>query len=154
MEVLVAPWRYDYVTGKIGRSEGCPFCDLKAEDCLFYGQHCAVVMNAYPYATGHVMVVPLRHTSDLLDLTDEEHKEFFDLTRRALKALRAAFGPQGVNMGINLGEAAGAGVATHLHCHLVPRWQGDHNFMQVAAGTSVLPMTVEAAFEALKKVWQ
>lgn len=154
MNVLFAPWRYAYVTGRIPRKEGCPFCELAPEDCVYYGQTCAVVMNAYPYASGHIMVLPRRHIADLTELTAREGEEFFDLQRRSLQALRKAFNPQGVNLGINLGKAAGAGVAAHLHCHLVPRWIGDVNFMGMTARTTVVPMTVEDALEKLRAVWQ
>lgn len=159
MKTLLAPWRHDYVTGAIPRGEGCPFCDLFAspsceDDTVYLGRFCALVMNAYPYTSGHVMVVPFRHVADLTDLTDQEGLEFFDLQRRALEALRRAFHPQGINVGINLGQAAGAGVAGHLHCHLVPRWSGDVNFMQVFSGTAVVPMTVPQALAALKAQWR
>lgn len=154
MNVLLAPWRYAYVTGQIPKTGGCPFCELDPQDCLHLGRTCALVMNAYPYATGHLMVVPLRHVGDLCDLTASEGEEFFDLQRRGIGALRRAFGCQGVNVGINLGKAAGAGVAEHLHCHLVPRWLGDVNFMGMTAQTAVVPMTVEQALEKLRAVWQ
>lgn len=157
MESLCAPWRYDYVTGKTKRQGGCPFCQLKDqsfEGMIFRGEFCAVVMNAYPYATGHVMVIPYDHCSDLNDLNQQQILELMMLVQRSIVALKKAFSPHGFNVGFNLGSAAGAGVEQHLHCHVVPRWNGDVNFMFMLGNTSVTPMTVQQAQKLICEAWQ
>jgi ATP adenylyltransferase len=132
------------VTGLAG-SEGCIFCDaLAATDdvasgVLFRGQRAFVVLNAYPYNTGHVMVAPNRHVGEPRDLDPEESHELTDVTFRSIEVLREGMGPDGFNVGMNLGRIAGAGIPGHLHVHVVPRWSGDTNFMPVVGETKVLP---------------
>ena len=155
METMMAPWRYQYITGPKG--DGCPFCAAGSDRerlVLFRGMNCYVMLNAYPYATGHLMVLPFRHVSDICDLREGERTELMELVCRARGCLCRAFHPQGMNVGINLGASAGAGVAGHLHCHLVPRWAGDSNFMQVLSGTSVVPLKLAESWELLKKYWE
>jgi ATP adenylyltransferase len=106
-------------------------------------------LNTFPYASGHLMVAPLRHVGELEELDEEEGAELFTLARRAVAALRSAMSPHGFNVGLNLGEVAGAGIADHLHLHVVPRWEGDNNFMPVLADTRVMPQALEATKRAL-----
>jgi len=114
---------------------------------------CAVLLNAYPYTTGHLLVVPRRAVADLAVLDDATHLELWDLVRRAVAAVRQAYGCGGVNVGLNLGAAAGAGVPDHLHVHVVPRWDGDTNFMTATAGTRVLPEPLGETWNRLRAVW-
>ena len=138
--------------------DGCPFCLApKRSDqeglVVHRGAHCYVVMNLFPYNPGHVLVCPYRHVSLYVDLTDEETTEFTLLTKQAVRALQAAAAPHGFNLGINQGEAAGAGVAAHLHQHVVPRWGGDSNFLPVVARTKALPQLLEDARARLAAAW-
>lgn len=117
------------------------------------GARCAVVLNAYPYTSGHLLVVPRRAAADLADLDDATHAELWALVRTAVAAVRQAYGCGGVNVGLNLGAAAGAGVPDHLHVHVVPRWDGDTNFMTATAGTRVLPEPLDETLARLRAVW-
>jgi ATP adenylyltransferase len=151
---LWAPWRIEYITGK--KPEGCVFCAAargEGEDAalvLERGERCFTMLNAFPYASGHAMVLPDRHIAGLLDLEQDEVNELMDLTRRVVRALTAVMSPEGFNIGLNIGEAAGAGIAEHLHLHIVPRWTGDTNFMPVLADTHVLPQALEATRDAVR----
>ncbi len=148
-----APWRIEYVTSEKGGE--CIFCAAASADddaahlVVERRQHCFTMLNAFPYAPGHVMIVPHRHIDGLGDLSDGEALELMQLTRRAIAALSDVMTPAGFNVGLNLGTVAGAGIADHLHLHVVPRWQGDTNFMPVLADTHVLPQALDAAREAL-----
>ncbi len=128
-----------------GKNDGCIFCDHLAEgddeaaNILYRGETCFVILNAFPYNTGHLMVAPLRHAADVSDLSAEERSGLFDLTCRSIEVIRDAMKPEGFNTGMNLGTAGGAGVPGHLHMHVVPRWGGDTNFMSVIGNTKVLP---------------
>jgi ATP adenylyltransferase len=150
---LWAPWRIQYITAE--KPEGCVFCAAargEGEDAalvLERGRKCFVMLNAFPYASGHSMVLPYRHIADLLALDEDEVNEIMHLTRRTVRALSAVMSPEGFNIGLNIGEAAGAGIAEHLHLHIVPRWAGDTNFMPVLADTHVLPQALEATRDAL-----
>ena len=142
MERLWSPWRLAYITGA-SRSTGCVFCDaLTSPDAepliLFRGPACYVILNLFPYNNGHLMVIPNRHIAALADATAEELRELIELTRLSEMALTEAYAPHGLNMGINLGKPAGAGVLDHVHMHVVPRWNGDTNFMSVVGKTRVL----------------
>ena len=145
MERLWAPWRLDYVTGAAdATSPDCVFCvapGLPEPESLVVarGDRCFVVLNRYPYSNGHLLVVPNRHLGSLAETTAAELAELMALTRRAEMALTEAYCPDGLNIGINLGRSAGAGVPGHLHVHLVPRWDGDTNFMTVIGETRVVP---------------
>jgi ATP adenylyltransferase len=140
---------------EVPRAEGCVFCtkpeadDDREQLILHRGRHCFVVMNLFPYNNGHLMVVPYRHTADLTSLTPEEQAELMSLTQLSLRALQEAFRPDGFNLGMNLGHVAGAGIAEHLHQHLVPRWNGDTNFMPVIAETKVLPDALYGGYDKL-----
>ncbi len=148
-----APWRIEYIRGE--KENDCFLCRMLAEQSdrdnliLLRGRTCAVVMNRYPYNSGHLMVCPNRHVADFADLTAEEDLEMCDLTRRAIAALRAVMQPEGFNIGTNLGSAAGAGLKDHLHRHIVPRWVGDTNFMAVTGDTHVVPEALTATYDLL-----
>ncbi len=152
MERLWAPWRSEYVrSASEGEPEGCLFCELPQKDdqeahILVRGDRGFVVLNAFPYNTGHLMIAPFRHVGDPEKLEDEELLEFEKLLQRSLSALRRAMSPDGFNVGMNLGRVAGAGVPDHAHWHVVPRWDGDTNFMPVVSDTKVLP-------ERLTETW-
>ena len=118
---------------------------------IYRGPTCFAVLNRFPYANGHLMVAPNAHRGSLVELTDAEMLELMDLTRRMQAAIGRAFGPHGYNLGMNLGRVAGAGLLGHLHLHIVPRWNGDTNFMPVTAGTKVMPMTLDEVYKSLRK---
>jgi len=143
MEHLWSPWRLAYITGEASTG-GCVFCDALTDPeadrlILHRGQTCYVILNLYPYNNGHLMIVPNRHIASLALASHDELGELIDLTRRSEIALTEAFAPHGLNMGINLGKPAGAGILDHVHMHVVPRWNGDTNFMTVVGRTRVLP---------------
>jgi ATP adenylyltransferase len=150
---LWAPWRIEYITGPKG--DQCIFCEPDSAHVVERGERCFVLLNAFPYAPGHVMVAPIRHVAELTELGDEELLELMQLARRLVRALETAMTPDGFNVGLNLGKVAGAGIADHLHLHVVPRWQGDNNFMPVLADTHVIPQALEETrrvlVEALKR---
>lgn len=145
MERLWTPWRLAYVTAASREEPGCVFCAAQQHQghepslIVHEGSTCFVILNLYPYNNGHLMVVPRRHVGRLADLSVEEMGELMQLTRAAEMALEARYHPHGFNMGLNLGKPAGAGVLDHLHMHVVPRWNGDTNFMSVVGETRVLP---------------
>lgn len=150
MESIISPGRMKYL--KNGKREGCIFCkdSSREEDLVLYeGDQCYIIMNKYPYTSGHVMVVPCRHKSELKDLTSNERLEMMKLTEKAVEALKKAFNPEGFNIGINLGKAAGAGVDTHLHIHVVPRWSGDTNFVTVLGEVRIIPEEIEKTRDIL-----
>lgn len=158
---LYTPHRMAYIRGegKPANEGECPFCEiprLPDEDGLVVarGSLAYAVLNLYPYNSGHLMVVPYRHVSDYADLTDEETVEVARFTQRALRALRRASGAQGFNIGMNLGAAAGAGIAAHLHQHVVPRWGGDTNFMPVVGATRVLPALLGPTRDLVAEAWR
>ena len=156
LERLYTPWRLAYVTGA-AKSSDCVFCAALANGdadplIVFRGSTCFVILNLFPYNNGHLMVVPNRHIATLVDARPEELHEMMEFTRLSEMALREAFNPQGLNVGINLGKAAGAGILEHLHIHLVPRWTGDTNFMPVIGETRVLPESLEATYDRLAAV--
>lgn len=155
---LWAPWRLEYVRGATPR-DGCVLCDKPAEHddaaalVVARGRHAYVVLNLYPYNPGHLMVVPYRHVADLGELTDEETAETHGMIARAVRTMRRQMQPGGFNVGLNLGEAAGAGIAQHLHWHVVPRWQGDTNFMPVLADIRVMPQHLHTTWNDLRSAW-
>ena len=157
MERLWAPWRMEYIAGAT-KSEGCIFCEkwngtADPENLvLFRGEACFVILNLFPYNNGHLMVVPIRHVADVVDLTEDEQSEMFRLMQRMVGVLREVMSPQGFNIGFNLGRAAGAGIADHLHLHVVPRWNGDTNFMPVLGATRVISEALEETYKKLKAV--
>ncbi|GBC87593.1 AP-4-A phosphorylase [bacterium HR12] len=158
MERLWSPWRMEYIeSAKEGVPEGCVFCDLltgagpePAERRVLYRDALVFVTLAkYPYNPGHLLVLPVRHTADLEDVTPEENAAIAATLQRSVRALREQASPHGFNIGLNLGRAAGAGIPEHLHWHVVPRWSGDTNFMPVIGQTRVLPQLLDETFEKL-----
>lgn len=156
MDYLWTPWRYLYVTNT-GKDDRCIFCDALAlaDDAksfiVFRGQKNFVILNRFPYTTGHVMVVPFAHVPDLADCDPETLAEMMTISRRVQLALAATYNPEGYNLGMNLGRCAGAGVAGHLHLHVLPRWAADTNFMTVVGETRVQPEDLEVTFEKLRR---
>lgn len=150
---LWAPWRIQYIIGE--KSPGCIFCDaLESDDdagslVLHRGELAFVIMNLYPYNPGHLMVAPNQHVSNLDDLSAECQGEIMDLTSKCINILRSHMKPQGFNAGFNLGEVAGASIKEHLHLHVVPRWQGDNNFMAVLADIDVIPQALDDTYRML-----
>jgi len=134
---LWAPWRMEYILGKKG--DACVFCDPARELVVASQARAFVCLNKYPFAAGHLLVVPTRHVSELAELAPDEADDFFRLVRASVERLQKALRPEGVNVGMNLGKAAGAGIAEHLHAHVVPRWNGDTNFLPVLADVRVMP---------------
>ena len=158
---LWTPHRMAYVTGErpsADAGEGCPFCvaPAKGDDeglVVARGEHCYVVMNLFPYNAGHVLVCPYRHVSLYVDLTEEELAEFTAMTRTATEVIQETSAPHGFNIGMNQGDVAGAGVAAHLHQHVIPRWGGDMNFLPIIAQTKAIPILLEDARAALSQAW-
>jgi ATP adenylyltransferase len=157
MDRLWSPWRLPYVTAS-GKTPGCVFCDAQHGEqtalIVYRGATCYVILNLYPYNNGHLMVVPNRHIASLAAATPDELHELIELTRRAELALGEAYSPHGLNMGINLGKPAGAGVLDHVHMHIVPRWNGDTNFMTIVGDTRVLPEELPQTAEKLRPIFE
>lgn len=157
MDHLWSPWRLQYVTGGTARP-GCVFCtadDDGGQEALIVHRGAAayVILNLFPYNNGHLMVVPGRHIASLVDATRDELIELMELTRLSEQVVREAYTPHGLNVGINLGKAAGAGVADHLHIHLVPRWTGDTNFMTTVGESRVLPEALDSTALRLRPLF-
>ncbi len=155
MENLWAPWRIDYILSK--KQEGCIFCDKPHENrdednlILYRGKCHFIIMNAFPYNNGHMMVVPYRHTATLSGWTPQEYSEFMALADLSVNLLKKTMRPDGFNLGVNMGLVAGAGVADHIHLHIVPRWNGDTNFMPVLSDTRVISEALRATYGTLKE---
>jgi ATP adenylyltransferase len=155
MEHLWAPWRIRYILAE--KEEGCFFCRKSAESddvknyVIIRERNCFALLNTYPYNAGHLMVAPYKHTGELDDLSEQELAEFMSLTRRCKQLLTKTMKPEGFNIGINLGRCAGAGVLDHVHMHIVPRWDGDTNYMPVLADTHVVPQALDELYAALMK---
>ncbi|MGA2236756.1 MAG: HIT domain-containing protein [Terriglobales bacterium] len=155
MDHLWTPWRYAYVTGADQKS-GCIFCNAPKESdqqarIVHRGAHCYVILNTYPYTNGHVMVVPYAHLDELHKLPVDAAYEMLVLTQRMEAVLRSLYRPDGINLGMNIGKAAGAGVAGHIHMHILPRWVADANFESVIGETRVLPEALDVTWERLRK---
>ena len=154
MEQIWAPWRIKYI--QMEKPEGCILCDKpgQKDDALSYilyrGDKNFVIMNSYPYNPGHLMVAPYRHIASLEELTDEERNEHFKIVSQSIKVLKQVFNPGGFNIGANVGKIAGAGIDDHFHTHIVPRWQGDTNFMPVVAEVGVVPEALVETYEKLR----
>jgi ATP adenylyltransferase len=146
---LWAPWRLEYIK-QADEQPGCVFCDAAAGDD---GERAFVLLNKYPYSSGHLMVAPFRHVGEFAELADDEALEVHHLATQGLAALREAYGPEGFNLGWNLGRVAGAGVVDHIHLHVVPRWAGDTNFMPVLADVKVLPEHLAETRRRLADIW-
>lgn len=164
MDVLWSPWRYDYIKGNETSApspkDWCVFClilENSASDEEKYILHRAefnfVILNIYPYTSGHLMIVPYSHTAEIADLPTNVSNEFMDLTKKCQSAIKEIYQPDGLNLGMNLGKAAGAGVAGHLHLHLLPRWVGDVNFMTAIGQTRTIPESLQTTYDKLKKMF-
>ena len=158
MEILWAPWRMEYISNmKKMNKHSCIFCKaLKAKKdknnlILYRGEHCFVILNKFPYTHGHLMIAPNRHLAKIEDLCREEKNGMFDLLQESITFLKKELNAQGFNIGMNIGKVAGAGVLGHLHIHLVPRWEGDTNFMPVFARTKVISEDLRKTFRKLNK---
>ena len=156
-ERLHAYWRMPYIKANSKNfNSSNPFANLKDADeskhyILVKGDHTCILLNLYPYNAGHILVLPYREVSDISDLNEHEQKEFMKFLIKSKSLLSQALSPNGFNIGFNLGKAAGAGIPKHLHCHVVPRWEGDHNFMPVISNTRVLPESIDEMWKQLKK---
>jgi len=157
---LWAPWRMAYLRGE-GKEDGCVFCNKPALDksddkkslILFRGKHNFIIMNLFPYNNGHCMVVPYKHTGDFCDLNDDEMLELMQLAQLTIKVFKRVFNPEGINSGFNLGKAAGAGIRQHIHFHILPRWEGDTNFMPVLGETRVISEHISETYDKLKEAF-
>jgi ATP adenylyltransferase len=155
MEHIFSPWRYKYIASA-DKETGCVFCrarDGNDRDFLivYRGDKNFIILNLYPYTSGHLMIVPYEHADSLAATDGETTAEMMEMAKRAVKALEAEYHPDGFNVGMNLGRSAGAGVADHIHLHVVPRWTGDANFVSIVGETRVLPEDLETTYEKLKK---
>jgi ATP adenylyltransferase len=150
---LWAGWRSEYIE-TADQAEGCVLCRVidAGEYVVWRGERCAAILNAYPYTSGHLMVLPLRHVGEIEELEDDA-LELWAGVRDAVVALKAAYRPDGLNMGVNVGRVAGAGVPGHFHVHVLPRWNGDTNFMTTAAETRVLPEALPVTFDKVRSNW-
>jgi len=155
MKTLWTPWRRGYILGE--KPSGCPLCIKKQEPVekdrenyiLYRGDTCFIMLNLFPYTNGHLMIAPYRHEASIERLDDRSLYEMIALTRASVAALTRDLSPAGFNIGMNLGKVAGAGIADHLHMHVVPRWQGDTNFMSVLAETRLIPEDLDATYDRL-----
>ena len=160
MENLWAPWRMAFIAPKTPLPAGCIFCTQPAAQrdeeyyILYRGEHCFMMLNLYPYNNGHLMVAPYQHVASIEKLDAATLAELMAQAQLALRALRLVMNPDGFNMGINEGKVAGAGYAEHMHFHIVPRWQGDTNFMPVLADIKVMPEHLDAVYQKLKQAIQ
>lgn len=158
MDHLWSPWRYSYVQSCVPQ-EGCLFCRKAADHhdrenyIVFRGERNFVLLNLYPYTSGHLMIAPYEHVSTLEDAHPETLAEMMRLIQRVEKGLRAAYNAGGLNIGMNIGQCAGAGVADHIHMHALPRWPGDVNFMTSVGETRVIPEAIDVTYEKLLKIW-
>lgn len=154
---LWAPWRIDYILdNNSAKEDGCLFCRLlaEAEDrknlILKRTEHSYVILNRYPYSSCHLLVLPAAHVADLSELEEKAYIDLMLLLKKSIGVIQEALQPGGINAGLNMGAAAGAGIAAHLHFHIVPRWPGDHNFMPVIADTMVMPQCLDQSYEMLQ----
>jgi ATP adenylyltransferase len=158
MEHIWSPWRYRYVS-TAGPDDACIFCAKSAAGCdpdnhiVYRGERNFVILNLFPYTSGHLMVAPYEHVASIEDVSEETSIEMMLLVRRAVRLLRAVYRPRGLNLGMNIGECAGAGIAGHIHMHVLPRWPGDANFMSVVGETRVMPEAIEETYRKLKEVF-
>jgi len=156
MDYLFTPWRYAYVT-TAGKTPGCLFCeqaglgDDRKALIVYRGRRCYIMLNAFPYTSGHVLIAPYEHVDELAKVSAETANEIMALLRRMETVLRAAYHPDGINLGMNLGAAAGAGVAAHIHMHVLPRWVGDTSFLTTVGETRIAPEDLATTYEKLKK---
>jgi ATP adenylyltransferase len=157
MDILFTPWRYRWVTAQ-NKPGGCLFCKVLAEHrdgpsnwILFRGQHNFVILNRFPYNSGHIMVVPKHHIDSIAAMSGPQMLEMMELARRCETVLRQLYRPDGLNLGMNLGRSSGAGIEGHLHLHMVPRWSGDTNFMAAINDTRILPESLTSAYRKIRR---
>jgi ATP adenylyltransferase len=159
VEVKFTPWRSAYIKRDESVKHECVLCGIgqtqndKADLMLYRGRYCYVLMNLYPYNSGHLMVTPYEHTADFVNLPRETANELFELTQLSISVLQRALSPHGFNLGMNLGRSAGAGIEEHLHQHIVPRWNGDTNFMPILGSTKLIPVTLEEMYDQLRPLF-
>jgi len=159
MDRLWTPWRYQYITKSLPDSQGCVFCVKAAESLdvenfiVFRGRACFVLLNIYPYNNGHIMIAPFAHVATLEDAPEEAVTEMMSLARHASGVLQRTYRPDGINLGMNLGMSAGAGVAGHIHMHVLPRWAGDTSFMTTIGETRVVPEELRTTWQKLRDAW-
>lgn len=161
MDYLFSPWRYRYLAADRPSAEACVFCTLLQADSkldaangvVWRGAQCVILLNAFPYTSGHIMILPLAHRASLQDCPPSVRAELIELAARSERVLGDEYRPQGINLGLNLGQAAGAGIAGHLHLHVVPRWLGDANFMTVVGETRVLPEDLTETYRRLHRAF-
>ena len=159
MDHIYSPWRKEYFD-RDKNNPACVFCEAAKQPdnpenlIIFRGKLAFVILNRFPYTSGHLMVVPYMHSKDLADLPDDTLLEMMQLTQKAVRVLGQEYQPQGFNIGMNLGAIAGAGITEHLHMHVVPRWQGDANFVSVIGQTRVLPETLEETYQRMREAWK
>lgn len=155
MKTLWTPWRIEHVRGNVPKSDGCLFepegnSNACKKDLLLYrDQHSVVLLNRFPYANGHLLVAPVRHLNCITELTTSENCALMEMVKQATAILKNQLNPDGFNIGCNIGATAGAGIADHLHVHIVPRWDGDHNFISVMADIRTIPEHIDATFDRL-----
>jgi len=155
MKFLSAPWRWSFVSGLVKKEKACVFCSaLEKKDSFdslicHRGVNYFVILNKYPYSTGHLMIVPYKHTTNTSDISPENTVEMWELMNKAVDILKSNFSPDGFNIGMNIGNAAGAGVKDHFHLHIVPRWNGDANFMAVLGNTKVMSYDIDEVFKKI-----
>jgi ATP adenylyltransferase len=161
MDYLWTPWRYQYVTGSADKGKECIFCAAAADTghdrerlVVYRAPRNLVMLNRYPYTSGHLMIVPREHVASLVDLAEETLTELIRLARVTERHLRAVYRPDGLNFGLNIGRSAGAGIADHLHMHALPRWAGDTNFMTVVSETRILPEDLDVTWQRLREVFE
>lgn len=158
MKHLWSPWRMEYIENN--KEDSCVFCNAQtkadsAENLIaFRGKLAYVILNRYPYTSGHLMVVPFDHKPNLEELDVSTRAEMMELTTRCMTVLRSVYNPQAFNIGANIGEAAGAGIAEHVHIHIVPRWKGDTNFMSALGQTRVLPEALEETYQRVQQAFR
>lgn len=155
MKFLSAPWRWDFIS-RISKKKGCIFCDaLKSQESesliCHKGENYFIILNKYPYNTGHLMIVPYKHVSAPEQISPKESMEMWELMNKSMSILKKSFNPMGFNLGMNLGKAAGAGVKDHIHLHIVPRWTGDANFMPIIGKTKIVSYDIKTVFDILQK---
>lgn len=154
MKHLWAPWRMEYILKE--KNEGCIFCEIPKENrdkenyVLYRGKSCFVILNTYPYNNGHIMIAPYAHIKNLEQLNKDTINELMSLCQKSISVLKEKMNPQGFNIGANIGKVSGAGILDHVHLHIVPRWQGDTNFMPVILDTKVMPQYLSETYDLLK----
>ena len=157
MKFLSAPWRWEFIT-KIGKQKGCLFCNVQKKTLdnaliCYRGKQYFIILNKYPYSTGHLMIVPYQHHSSPDKISPVDSVEMWELMNKSIEILRHHFHPDGFNIGMNIGQSAGAGIKDHFHLHVVPRWTGDANFMSVLGETKVMSYRIDDIFSILKRAF-